>query len=437
MWGKGPSTMVSIVVMAIVLIFIHGEFAAIVAPALLRGWLAAMAASILFLCLNIIMFVVPEWRARRSALYWVRMSQVMTILLCGGISASVWILLPPAGNALRMLAILLYFWFVAMMMMADGGRLAAAGCLALIASLAAFVIEYDIPYGRPIAGLLAIAGIAIVMLRTLIWRVADEALAARTLSEQAADALAQALAIVRAERDAKTRFIAAASHDLQQPIQAASLFTEQALASDDPMLRHRAKAGAARAFASVQALIETMLDHLRLDAGTIVAQPVEVAIDTLIDAVVLEHGPALLAAGLVVTPARSAIVTRADPRLMHRALGNLVGNAIRHAQGSRLLIGARLRDGRAELWVIDNGRGVAEGDGERIFEEFQQGSDHGLETRGGFGLGLSSVKGLMELQGGSIALDRRWRGGSAFVLRLPSGRRARQGAAVPRGRYRA
>lgn len=424
MHGKGRTTMVGIVVLASVLVFVWIQFSGIVDRALLGGWLAFMAASLVYLCLLMAAFAVPRWRAARSARFWVRATRIVTVSFCGGIAASVWILLPPADNDLRMFAIFLYVWFVAMVMMTGGDIRSALGCLALIMSLALFVLVYDLPYAAALAGFLVMAGVAIVGIRGLIWRAANEASAARAMSVRAAESLERALAIVRAERDAKTRFIAAASHDLQQPIQAAHLFMDQALESDDRDVRARSASGARSAFQSVQALLETMLDHLRLEAEAVVAKIADVALDRVAEATVTEHGPAARSAGIRLTLVGSRIVARADARLLQRALGNLVGNAIRHARCTRILVGARLCKGMVELWVVDNGRGIAPRDVARLFEDFAQGSDHGLENRGGFGLGLSSARRLIDLQHGSVTLDRRWRGGSAFVIRLPHGRRA-------------
>lgn len=432
MRSKSRTTIVGIVVMATVLIFIHAQFSAIVDAMLLRGWLAFMGGSVLFLCLLLAAFAVPRWRAARSARFWVRASQVVTVSFCAGIAASVWILLPPADDDLRMFAIFLYVWFVAMVMMTGGDGLSVLGCLALIASLSAFVLTHDVPFATPLTLFLIMAGAAIIGIRGLIWRAANDASDARAMTQRAAESLERALAIVRAERDAKTRFIASASHDLQQPIQAAHLFMDQALESEDPVSRARAARGAKSAFQSVQALLETMLDHLRLDAGAVIARVGDVPIDHIVGAVVMEHGPAAQSAGVRLILVKSRIVARADARLLQRALANLVGNAIHHAHGTRVLVGARVRQDAVELSVIDDGRGIAPGDVERLFDDFAQGSDHGLENRGGFGLGLSSARRLIELQRGTLVLDRRWRRGAAFRIRLPLGQRLAPEPAVLR-----
>jgi signal transduction histidine kinase len=71
-----------------------------------------------------------------------------------------------------------------------------------------------------------------------------------------------------------------------------------------------------------------------------------------------------------------------------------------------------------EIWVIDDGNGIADADVERIFDDYTRGTDHGSAERGGFGLGLPSARRMAELMSGTLDLDRRWTSGCAFVLRL-------------------
>jgi signal transduction histidine kinase len=305
---------------------------------------------------------------------------------------------------LRLLMIILCMWFIAMVIILNRDRLSIVGALAVVASMASFTLIYDVEYALPLAGFLIMEGVALVMIRRLIWR--------------AAETLEAALAIVRKERDAKTRFIASASHDLQQPLQAASLYFDQILDSTDGALRERAVAGARSAFASTQSLLETMLDHLRLEAGAAPVRIEPIALDETLSAVALEHGALALAAGMRIRVVRCGLTVAADRRMLKRILGNLVGNAIKHAQGEHILIGTRRRRNRAEIWVIDDGNGVAATDVDRVFEDYTRGTDHGTVERGGFGLGLASARRMAQLMSGTLDLDRRWTGGCAFVLRL-------------------
>jgi len=130
--------------------------------------------------------------------------------------------------------------------------------------------------------------------------------------------------------------------------------------------------------------------------------------------------PAARLAGVTILALPSRLLAAADASLTERALGNLVANSIRHAKAHRVLIGARRRLGRIRLWVIDDGVGVAEADAPRLFEDFVQGSDHGDEVRGGFGLGLASARRMASLMDGAVGLERRWLAGSAFWLELPA-----------------
>jgi len=423
MWSRARPAMVGIVVIVSVLIYIRQQFAAMVPPWQLNLWLGFMGVSVLFLCGSIAAFCVERWRAALPARFWVGTTRIVTLSFCGGIAASVWLLLPAASNELRLFMVVLYMWFIAMVMMADGSSLTAACAIGLIVSLVAFALVYQIAYAVELAVFLTMAGVAIVSIRSLIWRAANEAHTARALTERAGEALTAALDLVSEERDAKTRFIASASHDLQQPIQAASLYFDRTLVETDPARRERAIAGARSALTSTQALLQTMLDYLRLDAGAVIARMETIAIDDIIGAVALEHDAAAAAAGMRIRLVRCTLEAAADAQLLQRTLGNLLANAVRHAKGEHILIGARRSGSRLRIWVIDDGAGILPADRDKLFEDYRQGSDHGPGGRGGFGLGLSSARRMVALMGGSIDLDPRWTGGAAFFVELGDCRR--------------
>ena len=420
MWTKAGPAVVGAALMLSVLAFIHHAFAGIVAPALLGGWLGYMGGVVATLLIMLLAFRVPGLRARGSSRFWVGATQTIGIALTTGIAASVWILLPHAGDTLRMLMILLYLWFVAVVMMASGSRLAMVGSLGAIASLALFVVTHDMPYASALIGFLGMAGIGFAMIRGLIWRAADQAADARAMSERAAEQLRLALAIASGERDAKTRFIAAATHDLQQPLHAASLYFDQTLEGRDPEGRTRAANGVRRALGSTQALLATMLEFLRLEADAMPVRRETVAISALIAELALEHGAAAQAAGMRIMVAPSRLTTIADPHLLQRALGNVIANAVRHAAGTRITIGARRHGVGMRLWVIDNGRGIGPADLPTLFDDFTQGSGDSDTARGGFGIGLASARRMVALMGGTIGVVMRRRGGSAFWIDLPT-----------------
>ena len=407
----GP-TLVAVTVMAGTMAFIARAFGGVVAAPLLYGWTGYMLAVDAALFASLLLYAIPRSPIRWPLTRWAWVSRIFSAGFSVGAAAGVWILLPPADHALRMLAVLLFVWFVAMMMMSSGTLFNMLGCLALLVSLGAFVATSDMPYRAEMVMFLGGLGAALVAIRRAIWRSADEAAAARLLSDRAAAVLEQGLALVEAQRDAKTRFIAAASHDLQQPLQAARLFVEQLGALPPGAARARALDGAAGALASSQALIGQMLDFLRLEADAEVARPRPVALGPLLREIAAAHALAtqmrLSAAGEV-----TAI---ADPAMLRRAVGNLVANAVKHSGGSRLLLIARRRAGRAVIWAVDDGMGVPAGERAALFEDFSQGAH---AAPGGFGLGLASARRLAGAMGGTVGLDDRWAGGAAFFVDLP------------------
>jgi signal transduction histidine kinase len=417
-WTRAGPSIVGLVAMVVVLWFTQCTFAPIVAPTLLDSFVAYMAAEVAAMVALMGAFRVRSLRQRVSARLWIRSTQTVAVTMCAGIAASPWILLPFADEALRMLMIFLSLWFVAMVMMMDGSRLAMAGSLAVLVSMGAFVVAYAMPFALALVGFLAMAGITITVIRGLIWRAADRAAAARDLSERASKQLQAALDIVAAERDAKTRFIAAASHDLQQPIQAASLYFDQSQIGADAAARDRAAAGVRSALKSTQALLATMLDYLRLDAGATPVRRETVAVGAAIAEVAHEQGAAISAAGMRLIALPSSLSVTADAQLLKRALGNLVANAARHSTGKRVLIAARRGSSTIRLWVIDDGIGVPERDAARLFDDFTQGSGSASANGGGFGIGLASARRMAELMGGAIGLERRWRRGCAFWIDL-------------------
>lgn len=279
--------------------------------------------------------------------------------------------------------------------------------------LAVYLVVHPISTSPPLILFLLCYAFVILVLQRFVQHTTDEAYAARKAAEAA-------LVQVAAERDAKTRFLASASHDLGQPLQAARLSFDQAMRSPDGDLRQRAARRVTWAFDATEQLLRRMLDHLRLESGAVEARVQPVAVGPLIARLAEMHEPAARLAGVEIVAMPSRLVALADPELLERTLGNLVVNSLRHAKARRVLVGARPHGDKVRLWVIDDGVGVAPADRPRLFDDYVQGSNHGDEIRGGFGLGLASAKRMMALMGGEIALEGNWRNGSAFRVELPA-----------------
>jgi signal transduction histidine kinase len=241
----------------------------------------------------------------------------------------------------------------------------------------------------------------------------------RIASDDAVYALESANAAVTAERDAKTHFIAAASHDLGQPLQAAALFFDQVVRAPDAASRERAEKGVRRAFASSEQLLGHMLNHLRLEADAVVPQILRVSLGSALSRLAAQFQPSAAAAGITIHVVPTRLSLLIDPALLDRAMGNLISNAITYSRGQRILLGAQTRGEKIRIWVIDDGTGVDTVDADYIFDDYFRGTSTRAATKGGFGLGLASARRIATLFGGHAGLDSRWRCGAAFYLAFP------------------
>jgi signal transduction histidine kinase len=161
-----------------------------------------------------------------------------------------------------------------------------------------------------------------------------------------------------------------------------------------------------------------MLDHLKLEGGAVRPEMSAFQASDLFDRVLLTQGPAASAEGLRITTVGGRAPLYGDILLLARAVENLVANAIRHSGGRRILLGARTCRAETWIWVIDDGRGLGDGDLDRIFTPFEQGAHVG--PAGGFGLGLAATRELATLMGGSCGVRRDIARGSAFWISLPA-----------------
>ena len=217
----------------------------------------------------------------------------------------------------------------------------------------------------------------------------------------------------------KTRFIAAASHDLLQPLHATRLFTS-ALAgrlADEPLVGK-----IDQGLGAVEALLDTLLDISRLDSGQWRAEPRAMQLQPLIDQLASALAPLAQSRGVEIKLVRSAAAVVSDPQLLRRVLQNLLSNAIRYSDpsrpGARVLIGTRRRGDRLEIQVWDRGLGIPEEERQRIFEEFVRLNPATEDSARGLGLGLAIVDRICRLLGHQLTL-RSWPGcGSVFGVQL-------------------
>lgn len=243
---------------------------------------------------------------------------------------------------------------------------------------------------------------------------------ARRESDIMAISLTNALGEARAARKTITRFLASASHDLSQPLQAARMFFDASERIKSGVKHDRAVANVHWAFDSIEKQLVRMLDFLKLEEGKYAPAHHIIAIGPLLARIAEMHEPAAQSAGVKIHVVASRLRVDVDTAFVERALGNLIGNAIRHAKAQRILVGARQNGKYVRVWVIDDGDGIPLEDHPLLFEDFAQGSNHGDEVRGGFGLGLASVRRLCTSMQGSAGFEPKWDKGSAFWLDLLS-----------------
>jgi Na+/proline symporter/CheY-like chemotaxis protein/anti-sigma regulatory factor (Ser/Thr protein kinase) len=267
-------------------------------------------------------------------------------------------------------------------------------------------------------------------------RVANESLEQRVRERtRALSAMNDELLAAKAEAEranaGKTRFLAAAGHDLMQPLNAAGLFAgalSQRARGDERALL----ADLESCLQSAEGLISDLLDISRLDTGVIRAQPEDLPLNALFDALDAEFRLEAGRRGLALTVRRTRAIARSDARLLRRVLQNFIANALRYTPAGRVLVGVRRRRGRVRIEVWDTGIGIAAEHQERVFEEFYRGGvrREADETRG-FGLGLAIAERIARVLGHEIGLRSAPGRGSVFWIEVARGEAAVLGAATP------
>ncbi|MBK8082377.1 MAG: PAS-domain containing protein [Devosia sp.] len=240
------------------------------------------------------------------------------------------------------------------------------------------------------------------------------------------------LEVARAKADAanrdKTRFLAAASHDLLQPLNAARLYTaslvERAGGTGLDDLAQSIEAS----LTAVEEIMSALLDISRLDSGALRPVPAPFQARDLLKKVGVEFGPLALKKDVALKVIDTAAGAVGDRALIGRVVQNLVSNAIKYTRpGGRVLVGVRRRGARLRLDVIDTGIGFNKDQSGLIFAEFSR-LENGARMAQGLGLGLSIVKRLVTALGLTLELDSREGKGSRFSLYLPLGRAPANGA---------
>ena len=236
---------------------------------------------------------------------------------------------------------------------------------------------------------------------------------------------------------AKTRFFAAASHDLRQPLHALGLFAEalrQRVGGADDEVSHLVNSINSSVDA-LEGLFSELLDITKIDSGAVEPRPEHFTCQAMFTRLKLHFEPTAFEKGLVLHFHGGRHVGHADPVLVERVIRNLLSNAIRYTNDGGVLVTARRRGERLLLQVWDTGVGIREHEQARIFDEFYQVAEDAPDLnpwqRKGLGLGLAIVQRLARVMDAPLGLRSVSGRGTVFSLQIPLGRAPRVASVEP------
>jgi two-component system, sensor histidine kinase len=220
----------------------------------------------------------------------------------------------------------------------------------------------------------------------------------------------------------KTRFLAAASHDVLQPLNAAHLSISALADLQTSEEGRKLVRQVERSLETMDDLLRTLLDISKLDAGVVRPDVTMVAVEPLFAALRSDFLPLAAKKGLRLRIRPTTLAVRSDRTLLSRILQNIVSNALRYTRGGGVLVCARSRGGTTAIDVADTGAGIPQDQHQAIYEEFHRGpiATHGELSGGGLGLGLSIVRRMVDALGHKISFRSVVGRGTVFRLELPA-----------------
>ncbi len=246
-----------------------------------------------------------------------------------------------------------------------------------------------------------------------------EALELRFENAALADDLRAQKLVADQNSQAKSRFLASASHDLRQPVHALGMFV-------GALRSHRLPARSVSlidqidgSIGALDSLFTSLLDISKLDAGVVEHQVSAVAVEPLLARICRDLEGEAAAKGVALSMCRTRLAVRSDPVLLERIMRNLIGNAVRYTERGEVLVGARRRGGKVSLEVLDTGPGIPVDQQEAIFEEFYQLANPDRDRSKGLGLGLPIVRRLTAILNHRLELTSEPGRGTAFRVYAP------------------
>lgn len=404
------------------LYYVYSLFEALAPPWRLNLWAAGTGFVTVLMLATPLAYFAFRPGAEAIERYWSPFGKLVAVLFDLSVASSVWLLLPYASEPLRLLMVLFYSAAISGQVISTAESIWTNlfAVVSIFGSAALFFLQSETAYAVSLAVFLMAFGALLLVVALILKQAIRSAIESRMEAERVSRELAVALADAQAARDARTRFIATASHDLRQPLQAAMLFFEQVARQGETPHRDRAIAGVRNGFAEANAMLERMMEHLRIESGAVSVQREAVALGPLFAALAAELQPGAQRAGMDLRALGSRLHADADRTLLTRILRNLLQNAITHSQGRRLRLWARgAADGRLAIFVADDGTGLSPEFAAAAFDAYSQGRQ-AAQRGSGMGLGLSIARELARAMGGELELVPGRARGAAFRLTLPS-----------------
>jgi two-component system, sensor histidine kinase len=361
----------------------------------------------------------PGWRTSRQ---WINGQSV-----CGGLAGACWGLSSAAMLDNLPIALQLYVLTVCCVVAA----VATFDSFLLVQPPRVFILATIIPpalwlltFGDSLHTVLSLMLMAFIVVSLTLGnkksRVFSEAQHLRFQNEFLAKELSRQHELLEGASKSKSRFLAAASHDLRQPLAALMIFLE--LLEAEPQLTQKGKNSlekAQQSTNSLRTLLDALLDISKLDAQAIKPNLRSLVIQKVFNNLEKEFSPLAEKKGIRLKFSACSSVVKSDPTLLGQILRNLISNALRYTPSGRILVGCRHRHGMLAIEVHDTGIGIPENLLSRVFDEFYQIGNQERDREHGLGLGLSIVDRATRLLGHEVTLCSRLGKGSSFGVVVP------------------
>jgi CheY-like chemotaxis protein len=232
--------------------------------------------------------------------------------------------------------------------------------------------------------------------------------------------LQDALKSAKSADRAKSSFLAAASHDLRQPLQTLQLLQAALESHHSNGEARNLVADIGKSLDTMTSILTSLLDVNKLESGKLRPSLSEFSLVEIFEPLARDLAASVQERGIRLRVARSGLIVRSDSRMLAEMIRNLLSNAVRYTDRGRILLGCRRAGDKVRIEVWDSGIGITEDQLPHIFDEYYQGTD-GAE-RGGFGLGLAIVRRLGEILDHNVEVRSIAGKGTRFFIEVPRGR---------------